>query len=128
MSGSPKHDHFHIRVDAHEGDAVRASAREYGMTVTEYFLCRCVYDDQCELVALHDAVREIYRELYRQGVNLNQIAHRMNMIGENSDGEDPRLLKMADELSGALTAVTDAITITQQALAKTILERRERPA
>ena len=124
MSESPKHDHFHIRVDAREGEAVRARAREYGMTITEYFR-RCVYDDQCELVTLHDAVKGIYRELYRQGVNLNQIAYRMNMIGENSDNEDPRFLRVADEVSEALTAITDAITISQQALAKTILERHK---
>lgn len=125
MAESPKHDHFHIRVDTCEGETVRARAREYGMTITEYFLCRCVYDDQCELVALHDAVKEINRELYRQGVNLNQIAHRVNMIGENSDNEDPRFLRVADEVSGAMAAVADAVAATQQALAKTILERHK---
>ena len=113
-----------FRLTAKEAAKLSAFAAEAEVTESEYVRA-LIADPGHVFTAERDVLGRMLRELKRQGVNLNQIAHRVNMIGENSDNEDPRFLRIVDEVSGAMAAVTDAVAATQQALAKTILGRHK---
>lgn len=104
---------IHFLVTGEQDCLIRSHARESSLTLTDYIVARCVSEDLGMLPLLQSELRSLFDELNRQGVNLNQMAHRINLL---NDPADPRLDAALSELGpiieeqrACLELVTDAL-------------------
>ncbi len=82
-----------VYLSDRERDELARNARAVNMSASEYVRSRCVYRPAPYVAVDRDTLLECHRELYRQGVNLNQVAKQLNLAGaQGGPGEAVRLL------------------------------------
>ena len=110
---SRKSCHLDIRVTPPQSRAIRRVADSGGLTITNLILSRCLADELGMLPLVQGELRDLRHELNKQGVNLNQIAHRINLLNEPTD---PRLDSALSDLRVALDEQHACVNLTIEAL------------
>jgi hypothetical protein len=90
-----------IRVTPEERKAIKATAAEAGLTVSDYARLRLA---QCR-VRQNAAERDTVRHLARIGSNINQIARRANSHANRIEALD--ILMRLDELQTEISKITE---------------------
>lgn len=98
---TPRNKEIHIRVTEHQLSNIRRKAREAGVSVSKYLIARALIEQTIHTEqedAKNATLQAIRAEIHRIGVNINQIAHRVNMGGKVDIPTIERLLEKADSL------------------------------
>ncbi len=91
-----------FRASPYEANHIRREAERFGVTVTEYILVCTVYRPAPESNVFNkEELFALWRELHRQGCNLNQIAAATNRIASVTE-RDGIASGAVDELCDAL--------------------------
>ena len=84
-----------VRLSDSEKQILMARAKRAGLGFSEYVRARCVYSEPMWVEVDRALLLSLYQELCRQGNNLNQLARRLNAIGEKRAREDAEILSHA---------------------------------
>ena len=98
---TPRNKEIHIRVTEQQLSNIRRKAREAKMSVSKYLTARALIEQTIHTEqedAKNATLQAIRAEIHRIGVNINQIAHRVNMGGKVDIPTIERLLEKADSL------------------------------
>lgn len=100
--GDVRNRDVHLRVSSYEHHWLKRYAGANAMSVTDFILGRTVYSkDRLTPIIDKRFGMEVYRELNRQGVNLNQMTARLNTLHN---------LALDDEVdAGAVNALVDEL-------------------
>lgn len=85
-----------LRVTPEEKTRVRECAEKCGLSLTDYVLWTSIYGDQTVMVLDSSSLEACRRELSKQGNNLNQIAHALNIVARRRS-TDPDLADFAND-------------------------------
>ena len=90
-----------VRVDDILYEMIQSAAEDAGITISEYIRRQLVHgkvDIHCHIVADFPKLEKIAQELSAIGNNLNQLAHRANIIGLVDKAEWDRAKALQREL------------------------------
>ena len=101
-----------VYLSDRERDELARNARTVNMTLSEYVRSRCVYRPAPYVSVDRDALLDCQHELYKQGVNLNQIARQLNTAARRGR-LDETISLLAPHLSMTLDAI-DRLTVLER--------------
>ena len=102
-----------FRLTSAEAARLSKHAAKAGVTESDY-VRTLINDPSHVFVTEGDVLRDVYRELKRQGVNLNQIAYVVN-AGRASSLDRSALDSLAKRISDALAKLSDIIDAMKKA-------------
>lgn len=110
--GEPKHSFIGIRFTDCEREIVVKQAAQSGLTLSEYVRASVLGAGYVSLIdpVKRELLRNVSRELGRQGNNLNQIAKHMNANAVSPEQGNSMLAVIARSLLSAHASVRQALT------------------
>ncbi len=101
LHDAPRNREIHIRVTEQQLSDIQQKAHEAGTSVSKYLTAHALIEQTIHTVQEDEknaTLQAIRAEIHRIGVNINQIAHRVNMGGKVDIPTIERLLEKADSL------------------------------
>ena len=98
---TPRNREIHIRVTEQQLSDIQQKAHEAGTSVSKYLITHALVEQTIHTEQedkKNTTLQTIRAEIHRIGVNINQIAHRVNMGGKVDIPTIERLLEKADSL------------------------------